>query len=170
MAKVIMSWSKCKIEVGEAVDNGASMPTSLSSVGTIKDKSTTLEPSDGDTLEMKETGGKTVAKETSEGGLTLNTRIIEPSDETYTLFGLGSAAASEGEYNVATHIVKKNFAFKLTSKNIGSKGLKAPFTSVSAKPGYSEEDGHYIDLAFDILQGDADYWYQRFTVTESDWK
>lgn len=165
-----MSWGKCKVEIGKAVDNGASMPTSLSSVGTIKDKSTTLEPSDGETLEMKETGGKRVAKEVSDGGLTLNTRVIEPSDELYTILGLGSASATEGEYNVSTHVVKDNYGFKLTSKNIGSKGLKVPFSSVSAKPGYSEEDGQYIDLAFEILQGKADYWYQRFTVAESDWK
>lgn len=119
---------------------------------------------------MKETGGKRVAKEVSDGGLTLNTRVIEPSDELYTILGLGSASATEGEYNVSTHVVKDNYGFKLTSKNIGSKGLKVPFSSVSAKPGYSEEDGQYIDLAFEILQGKADYWYQRFTVAESDWK
>ena len=69
MAKknIKMAWSKCTIEIGTTGGNGA-MATSLTSIGTIKDKSSTLEPSDGETLEAKATGGETVAKEAQEGG------------------------------------------------------------------------------------------------------
>lgn len=178
-----MSWRQCKIEMAAAVNGGASMPTSLVSIGVIKDKSTTLEPSDGDTYEMKATGGKTVAKETGEGGLVLKTRVIEPSDALYTTLGLGapSSANNSGgsgseeeeetttDYNVKTHVVAGNFGVKLTAKNIGARGLKIPFSSITAKPGYSEEDGQYIDLEYEILQGAASFWYQRFTVAASDW-
>lgn len=164
-----MSWSKCKIEIGTAVSGGASMPTALSSVGVIKDKSTTLEPSDGEVLEMKQTGGRRVAKEEGEGGYVLKTRIIEPTDELYTTLGLGSVDSTSTELQVKTHVVSGNFGVKLTAKNIGAKGIKAPFTSISFKPGYSEEDGQYVDLEFEILQGAAAYWYSKFTVKAADW-
>ena len=39
--KIIMSWSKCKIEVGKTGDDEA-MAATLTDVGTINDKSTTL--------------------------------------------------------------------------------------------------------------------------------
>lgn len=166
---IIMSWSECKIEIGVAASGGAAMPSSLSSVGTIKDKSTVLEPSDGDVLEMKRTGGKRVARLIANGGLTLKTRIIEPSDTLYTTLGLGSVDSTSSELEVTTHIVPGNYGVKLTPKNIGAKGLKIPYAGVAFKPGYSEEDGHYVDLEFEILQGAADYWYSKFTVAAGDW-
>lgn len=166
---IIMSWSKCKIEMGAAVIGGASMPASLSSIGTIKDKSTTLEPSDGEVLEMKQTGGLRVAKEEGEGGLVLKTRVIEPSDDLYTTLGIASVDSTSSELQVKSHVVSGNFGIKLTPKNIGAKGIKAPFTSVAFKPGYSEEDGHYVDLEFELLQGAAAYWYSKYTVAAADW-
>ena len=70
--KKIMAWSECTIEIGKTGADDA-MAAALSSIGTIKDKSSTLEPSDGDTLEAKASGGKTVAKEQLEGGFVLKT-------------------------------------------------------------------------------------------------
>ena len=53
--KIIMSWSKCKIEVGKTGDNDA-MASSLVSIGTINDKSTTLGTEDGEKLTVTATG------------------------------------------------------------------------------------------------------------------
>ena len=53
--KIIMSWSKCKIEVGKTGE-GDAMATELKSIGTIKDKSTTLATEDGETLTAIATG------------------------------------------------------------------------------------------------------------------
>ena len=78
--KKIMAWSKCTFEIGKTGDNDA-MATELTNIGTIKDKSSSLEPSDGDALEMKATGGETVAKEVLEGGFKAITRVIEPTEE-----------------------------------------------------------------------------------------
>ncbi len=158
-----MAWSQCKIEIAQAQENGG-MPSSLTDIGTIKDKSSTLEPSDGETLEAKATGGVTVAKEVTEGGLTLKTRIIEPDDQLRTLLGLGSTS-SDG-FDVKTHIVEGHFAVKLTPKNVGAKGINAPKASIIYKPGWSEEEGHYADLEFEILRGDQ-YWYHLFTKQAS---
>ena len=47
--KKIMAWSKCTFEIGKTGDNDA-MAAELTSIGTIKDKSSSLEPSDGDAL------------------------------------------------------------------------------------------------------------------------
>ncbi len=157
-----MSWSKCLIEIGKTGTDDA-FPETLKSVGTIKDKSTTLETSDGDTLEAKATGGILVAKETQEGGYTLTTRIIEPEDSLFVDLGLGEVTASD--LDVKTHIVSEDYAVKVTPKNIGAKGIKAAKASVSFKPGYSEEEGHFVDLTFDILMPSTGVWYTRFTKT-----
>ena len=82
-----MAWSKCSFEIGTTLENDG-MATELVSVGKIKDKSSTLEPSDGDALEMKATGGELVAKETNEGGYVAKTRVIEPSAELLTKLGI----------------------------------------------------------------------------------
>lgn len=159
--KIIMAWSKCSFEIGKTGENDA-MATTLTNIGKIKDKSSTLEPSDGDALEMKATGGETVAKETQEGGFKAVTRVIEPTDELLTLLGLGEAS-EDGDFNVKTHIVDGDWSMKITPKNVGAKGIKAPKTNITYKPGWSEEDGNYADLEFEIIKGDAGYWYSRFT-------
>ena len=161
MAKKIMAWSKCTIEIGKSGASGA-MGTSLTSIGVIKDKSSSLEPSDGEELEMKATGGEVVAKEVQEGGFTLTTRVIEPTDELITLLGIGTTAS--GETKITTHVVDGDWSVKVTPKNTGAKGIKAPVTNITYKPGWSEEDGNYADIDFEILKGEADYWYSYFTV------
>lgn len=166
MAKKIMAWSKCKVEIGKTGDNDA-MSTSLNSIGTIKDKSGELTPSDGDSLEMKATGGEMVAKETTEGGYTLTVRVIEPDTDLLTMLGLGAAAETGGDFNVNTHIVDGDWSVQLTPKNVGAKGIKAPKTNITYKPGWSEEDGNYADIDFEILKGDAGYWYSIFTKTKA---
>lgn len=155
-----MAWSKCDIEIGKTGENGA-MATELTSIGTIKDKSSTLEPSDGETLEAKATGGETVAKEAQEGGLTLKTRVIEPEDSLLTTLGI---AKTEGEeLQVTTHIVEGDYSVKVTPKNVGAKGIKIPCSTITYKPGWSEEEGNYADIEFEVLKGAAGYWYSKFT-------
>lgn len=158
--KIIMAWSKCKFEIGKTPDDD-SMAASLTDIGKIKDKSSTLEPSDGDALEMKATGGETVAKEAQEGGFKAVTRVIEPDNELLTLLGLGEAS-TDGDFNVKTHIVDGDWSLRVTPKNVGAKGIKAPKTNITYKPGWSEEDGNYADLEFEIVKGEAAYWYSRF--------
>lgn len=157
--KKIMAWSECTIEIGKTGESDA-MASSLTDIGVIKDKSSTLEPSDGDTLEAKATGGKTVAKEQLEGGFLLKTRVIEPDDELLTILGIG--AVSGEDFNVKTHVVDGDWSVRLTPKNVGAVGIKAPKTNISYKPGWSEEEGNYADIEFEILKGATDVWYSRF--------
>ena len=164
--KVTMAWSKCSVEIAKTGSEDAFNGSDMKSVGVIKDKSTTLEPSDGDVLEMKATGGETVAKETQEGGYTLKTRVIEPDEELYKLLGLGEEVTAEGDdkgdFKVNTHLVDGDWSVKVTPKNVGARGIKVPLSSISFKPGYSEEEGNYADLEFEILKGAQGYWYSRF--------
>lgn len=167
--KKIMAWSKCAIRIAPTPDDDSmAAAADLTSVGTIKDKSSTLEPSDGDALEAKATGGSTVAKETQEGGYTLKTRVIEPDDDLLTLLGLGDLDTTSEEFKVKTHVVEGEFAVEVEPKNYGAKGIRAPKTNVSYKPGWSEEEGNYADLEFEIVKTDKEneadnYWYSRFT-------
>lgn len=162
MAKknIKMAWSKCTIEIGKAGDDG-SMASELTNIGTIKDKSSTLEPSDGETLEAKATGGETVAKEAQEGGLTLKTRVIEPEDTLLTTLGIAKVEGEE--LKVSTHLVEGDWSVKVTPKNVGAKGIKVPCSTITYKPGWSEEDGNYADIEFEIIKGAAGYWYSKFT-------
>lgn len=77
MAATIMSWSKCVVKIAPTgTDDAIGSP--LVEIGTIKDKSTTIETADGEKRIMKATGGVTIAQESSDGDIVLKTRIIEP--------------------------------------------------------------------------------------------
>lgn len=166
MAKIIMSWSKCKIEIGKTGADDA-MAVSLTNIGTINDKSTTLATEDGETLTATATGGIVVAEEEGEPTVTLTTRVKEPTFELETL--LTGNAVSENELVVKTNVVSDDFSVKLTPKNIGAIGIKARRTHVSWRPGSSEEEGHYVDITFKILACADGELYKKFRVADSDW-
>ena len=169
MGKIIMAWSKCKIEIAAATEE-ETMPLSLAELGEIKDKSTSLEAEPGETLEAKGTGGKTIAEEELEGKYILKTRIVEPDNALYTTLGLGTADSqpeADPDFNVKTHIVSGRFAVQVTPKNKGAKGIKAPLCSVKFRPGKTEEEGNFADLEFSILHTKDGNWYKRFTTTSA---
>lgn len=156
-----MAWSKCVVEIGTATGT-FSMPSSMSSVGVIKDKSAVLESLDGDELSAKGTGGEEVGHEDLEGGLQLTVRVIEPENTLLTALGLG-AVTNTTDFNVTTHIPSSNFGVKVTPKNVGAMGIQAPLCSVKYKPGWSDSEGNYADLVIRILKIDeASNWYTRF--------
>lgn len=166
--KIIMSWSECRVEVGKTGDNDA-MATTLVSVGTINDKSTTLATADGESLEAKASGGKTVAKEEGEPVATITTRVKEMDFDTEAMF-TGAVKSSDGsELDVKTNIVQGEFSVKVTPKNIGATGIKAPRCSVKFRPGSSEDEGHYVDLTFTILETESGTYYKKFKVAKGDW-
>lgn len=165
--KKIMGWSKCNARIAKTPDDETmAKDADLKSVGTVKDKSATLEPSDGDVLEAKATGGETVAKETQEGGYLAKLRVIEPDDDLYELFGLGEADKDSEDFKVKTHVVEGNYSLEIEPKNVGARGIRAPKTNVAFKPGWSEEEGNYVDLEFEIIKTEPEsgegYWYSRF--------
>lgn len=165
--KIIMSWSKCRVEVGYTGENDA-MATQLVSVGTINDKSTTLATADGESLEAKATGGVTVALEEGEPVVTLTTRVKEMDFDTEGYF-TGAVENEDGELEVSTNVVNREFSVKVTPKNIGATGIKAPRCSVKFRPGSSEEEGQYVDLTFTILEPEDGVFYRKFKVKKADW-
>lgn len=168
MAKIIMSWSKCKIEVGKTGDDDA-MATSLTNIGTINDKSTTMSAEDGETLTATATGGIVVAEEEGEPVVSITTRVKEMSFDVENLFTGAVKGTSDGDLTVKTNVVSDDFSLKLTPKNIGAVGIKARRTHVSFRPGSSEEEGQYVDLTFKILACEDGELYKKFKVAASDW-
>ena len=167
MAKVIMAWSKCKIEIGKTGANDA-MAESLTDIGVILNRSSRLESEAGEKLEMKATGGEVVASEQEEGTLRLETTVIEPSEALLTLLGIGTS--SEGETTVTTHVVDGDWSVKVTPKNQGAKGIAAPKCNITYAPGWSEENGNQGVLTFNILKttdAQTNYWYKRFTTASA---
>lgn len=154
----VIAWSECQIEVGAAGESN----TSFTSIGVIKDQSAELTTADGNTLEMKSTGGHTIAYEQQEGTASLACRVIEPDAEFFELFGCGEEGTDE--IKIKSLVVGEEKSVRLTPKNVGAYGILAPFCSVSIKTGWSEVDGNYADLTFGILNkvsgGDATCWYK----------
>lgn len=166
MSSIVMSWSKCKIEVAKTGVNDA-MGANLQSIGIINDKSTTMSSEDGEKMTATATGGIVVAEEEGEGTVTITTRVKEMDFATEALF-TGNVVSGD-ELTVKTNVVTDYFSVKLTPKNIGAIGIKARKTHVSFKPGSSEDEGHYVDLTFKILACSDGELYKRFRVTQADW-
>ncbi len=166
--KIVMSWSKCKLEVARLAKM-MQWATTLTSVGVINDKSTTLATEDGETLTATATGGIVVAEEEGEPTVTITTRVKEMDFDTEKLF-TGAEIESDGnEMTVKTNVVSDDFSVKVTPKNIGAIGIKARRTHVSFRPGSSEEEGAYVDLTFKILACADGELYKKFRVTADDW-
>lgn len=165
--KIIMSWAECRVEVGRTEENDE-MATELVSVGTTNDKSTSLASSDGDKLEAKASGGKIVATEEGEPVITITTRVKEMDFDTEGLF-TGAEVDESGELDVKTNIVSGEFSVKVTPKNVGATGIKAPKCSVSFRPGSSEDEGQYVDLTFTVIETESGTLYKKFKVKKEDW-
>lgn len=164
-----MSWSKVKIEVGKTGTNDA-MATTLTDIGTINDKSTTLATEDGESLEAKATGGIVVATEEGEPTVTITTRVKEMDFDKEKMFTGATISEDTDELIVKTNIVSDDFSVKLTPKNIGAIGIKARRCHVSFKTGHSEEEGNYVDLTFKILACEDGELYRKFRVKAADWQ
>ncbi len=167
-----MAWSKCKIEIGKTGDSDAMCADgSLTDVGVILNQSSSLSAEEGDKMQAVATGGEVVAEEPLEGSLVLETTIIEPTHALLYLLGLTTTAvAGENQTEVAdvpiqTHVVKDNWSVKVTPKNQGAWGIKAPKTTITYIPAWSEENGNQAVLRFSILkttEANQNYWYKRF--------
>lgn len=180
MSKIIMAWSKCKIEFGATGENDV-FASALTDVGKIKNQSTQLTANDGDTLTETASGGEVVAMEQLDGTLQLETTVIEPTPELLQALGIADAEAS-GEQKVKTHIVDGDMSVKVTPKNKGARGIKAPVTRMSVAPSFDEQDGNGLKITWNIIkttavaptksedgktETDNNYWYSRFTTTEA---
>lgn len=156
-----MSWSKCSIKIGKTGDADV-MATDMYDVGVISDKTTNLQVEDGDKLEAKATGGITVAEEESEHKVIVTARVKEPSFELEAKLTGATVNAAKDELKVTTNIVPEDHSLELTPKNIGATGIRARKTHVTYKPGYSEEEGQYVDLTFTILACEDGELYTKF--------
>nr|DAI42385.1 MAG TPA: hypothetical protein [Caudoviricetes sp.] len=165
---LIMSWSKCKIEIGKTGESDA-MATALESIGTIKDKSTSLTAEDGEKLEAKASGGIVVATEEGEHKYTITTRVMEMDFAKESALTGATLDESKNELTVKTNIIDDSYSVKLTPKNIGAIGIKAPKCHVTLKPGTSEEEGNYVDITFEILATASGVLYTKFKVKADDW-
>lgn len=164
--RIIAIWQECDIQIAESSSDETwpSSDSAFSSVGVIKEKTTTLEATEGETLELKSTGGHTVDIVETEGSLQLKTTTIEPTS-LYKVLGLTDAELTDSvEQGIKTHVVDKRFAVKLTPKRIGGIGYKFPVTQVSVKPGGSEEEGGSAEITFNVIKpaDESVAWYTRF--------
>lgn len=160
--KIITIWLECAIDIAPCTADESFPKDGLESIGTIKNKSTTLEATDGETLELKSSGGHTVDVVETEGGFQLKTTVIEPT-KLYKVLGLSEDDyEASGRMKVKTHVVEGRYAARLSPKRVGGMGIEVPVTQISFKPGGSEEEGGSAELTFKFIRGQQDYWYERF--------
>lgn len=159
--KVIMAWSKCKVQLAPMPDDESMADDSaFFDIGIIRQNTTSLTSSEGDSLQAIETGGAIVAEEKQEGEFSLSTEVIEPSNALYQNLGIG--VIDGDDVNVTTHIVPGNYCMKLLPKNLGAMGISAPKVSVSVSPAFGDDTGNALTLTMSILNGAAGYWYKKF--------
>lgn len=164
---VIMSWSEVLVLFGETGTEDA-MATVLYTLGIINNKSTSLTYTEGDTLTAKASGGKTIAEEYSEGTIEITTRIKEMDFATENLLTGAVIETADGELVVKTHVVEKEMSLKVVPKNVGAIGIKARRCKVKFVPGYSEEEGNFVDVKFKILECEDGELYRKFRVKAAD--
>ena len=159
-AKIIAIWRECSIEIAPVSADESQPATGYESIGTIKEKSTTLEATEGETMELKSSGGHTVDQAETEGGFTLRTTVIEPT-KLYQSLGLTEDDYdTTGKMKIKTHVVDNRYAVRLKPSRIGARGVEAPVTHISIKPAGSEEEGTSAEVTFTFLFGQKGYWYE----------
>lgn len=161
---VVMAWAQCKIEIGK-MGAGDVMATELKEIGRVKDRTTALESDLGTPLEAWASGHKLIAREYPEEVLTINTTVVEPSDEFLQLLGI-----TDTEGKVKSHYIEGYYSIVVTPKHLGAKGIKAPKVQINYQPAFGEETGNECNLTFTVIKtselGDENnYWYERFTTT-----
>lgn len=152
--KVIMAWSKCKVEFGATGEND-SFAKVLTNVGKIRNQTTELSSNEGDSLTETATGGEVVAMEQNDGTLQLKTTVIEPTPELYKALGIASAEDTKGEQIVKTHVVAGDMSVKVTPRNKGARGIKAPVTRMTVAPAFDEQNGNALNITFNIIKTTA---------------
>lgn len=159
----IMAWGLCEIEIGKT-GSGDTMAASLTNIGHVKEKTTTLTPDLGTPLEAWASGHKLVAREYPDETLRLETTVIEPTSELKQMLGIEDASGK-----VKTHVITDFYSLKLTPHHKGATGIKAPKCNITYEPGVGEETGNEVKLTFEITKTAAleeNYWYETFTTEE----
>lgn len=152
--KIIMAWSKCKVEFGQTGENDTFAKV-LFSVGKIRNQTTELSSNDGDALTETATGGEIVAMEQNDGTLQLKTTIIEPTAELYKALGIATDEDAQGEQIIKTHVVNGDMSVKVTPRNKGARGIKAPVTRMTVAPAFDEKDGNALNITWNIIKTTA---------------
>ena len=181
MDKIIMAWFKCMVEFGPTGASDA-FASALTDVGKIRNQTTQLTSNEGDTLTETASGGEVVAMEQNEGTLELQTTVIEPSAALLKALGIAGDEDSSGEQKIKSHIVPGDMSVKVTPKNKGAKGIKAPVTRMSVAPTFDEQNGNGLVITWRIFKTtaiaetpasggkpavDNNYWYSKFTTKEA---
>ena len=124
----------------------------LTNVGKIRNQTTELSSNEGDSLTETATGGEVVAMEQNDGTLQLKTTVIEPTPELYKALGIASAEDTKGEQIVKTHVVAGDMSVKVTPRNKGARGIKAPVTRMTVAPAFDEQNGNALNITFNIIK------------------
>lgn len=168
-----MSWSKVWPLIAEN-PNGGTMPadSDLFSPGYVNDKSTNMTCEAGETLTAKASGGVVIAEEHGEPTYSVTYRIKEMDFVTEKKLIGGTTTGTDPDNPesllVTSGVVGKEYALMLIPKNEGGIGIKARRTSVSYTAGYSEDEGHYVDITHKILQCGDNEIFTKFRVTQAD--
>ena len=164
MADIIMSWGECDVFVAPTGTLEA-MGTPLISIGTIKEKSVAIEMADGEKLQAYASGHKLVAQEEQDGDITITCRVMEPDFEALEDFVDGTYVASPETLTVRSFVITGNFSVEVKPINPGATGVRVRKTSVKVRTGIAEDEGHYADFTFTVLECTDGELLEYFRIT-----
>lgn len=144
------AWGSLVISFGTPAA-GDTMSASLTSIGTIKEDSVSIEKADGTVLELYGTGHTLVDKLKGEPTLTLKFTAIGITAAAVALFW--DAAVVTTRTTVASMINSKKLSVKLASLVVGSDTLEAPYCEVSMGPLFSEKEGWTAEISVTLIKG-----------------
>lgn len=154
------AWGNAILEIGTVSSDGT-MPTSLEQFGWILEDSISPNITEGELLQLFETGHVLRDEVRLDPEVSFAMEIIGIPEAMATKFwdveksGTGDAA----KLRVKSFVNSTKFAIRISTPKVpGSQTLEAPYCNVSMTPNYTEDKGWTANLTISILKGAADYF------------
>lgn len=144
-----LSWSKVRVLVGKTGD-GDALATKWFNLGTLKNESTTTASEEGETKELKATGGELIESLVGEGTFKITTVLVEPDWRVMKQF-LPSEDYTEGGktgLRVKSMVSPDYWSVKLVGYAPGTASLAVRKCKVGIAQARSETEGTALTFTF----------------------
>jgi hypothetical protein len=137
------AWGHVHLLVGNALATGE-MPADaqLTDLGAILDDSVSMETAEGETLELRETGGNLIDQLQGENTYTLNLTVIGVERENVEQFwNIEEDDNDPDKFWVKSTVTNDKFAVRFSSDVVGAKYLDAPKCTMKWSLNYAKAEG-----------------------------
>lgn len=160
------TWGNVVLEIADAKSDGT-FPTDLEQMGYIEEDTLTPNITEGDSLQLFESGHILRDEMKLEPEVGFNTTVIQIPEGMQEKFwdALATGTGENKKVRVKSMVNNKKFAIRISTPRIpGSETLEAPYCGISMTPFYDEKKGWSANLSISILKGPAEYFYDWGSV------